>query len=90
MTILILFIFVNVFQVDGKSLQGLTNHEAVELLRSTGQVVNLSLERYLRGPKYEQLQLAIANSEAKPQSQLSPSIVSLPRFPIITVSIRNI
>ncbi len=59
----------------------------MEVLRSTGQVVNLSLERYLRGPKFEQLQLAIANSEAKPQSQPSPSIASLPRFPIMTVSL---
>ena len=66
-------------------MQGLTNHEAVDILRATGQVVNLSLERYLRGPKFEQLQLAIANSEEKPQTEHSPSIASLPRFPILAV-----
>ncbi|XP_065205069.1 multiple PDZ domain protein-like isoform X4 [Planococcus citri] len=72
-----------IVEVDNRSLQGLTNHEAVEVLRSTGQIVILSLERYLRGPKFEQLQLAIANSESKPTSQPSPSIASLPRFPIM-------
>lgn len=51
--------------VDGRSLQGYTNHEAVEVLRSSGNVVTLCLERYLRGPKYEQLQMAIAANELK-------------------------
>lgn len=45
--------------MDGRSLQGYTNHEAVEVLRNTGKVVRLVLVRYLRGPKYEQLQQAI-------------------------------
>lgn len=69
-------------------MQGFTNHEAVEVLRSTGQMVTLRLERYLRGPKFEQLQVAIAASEMKPSTNsatASPSIMSLPRFPI-TVS----
>jgi hypothetical protein len=73
-------------QVDGCSLQGYTNHQAVEVLRSTGQTVKLCLERYLRGPKFEQLQQAIANSELKPPTPSSPSATSLPRFPISTVS----
>ncbi|XP_044740796.1 patj homolog isoform X2 [Chrysoperla carnea] len=51
--------------VDGRSLQGYTNHEAVEVLRSSGNTVTLCLERYLRGPKYEQLQMAIAANEMK-------------------------
>lgn len=77
-----------IVEVDGTSLQGFTNHEAVEVLRSTGQMVTLRLERYLRGPKFEQLQVAIAASEMKPSTNsatASPSIMSLPRFPI-TVS----
>ena len=59
------------------------------MLRATGQTVILRLERYLRGPKYEQLQLAIANSELKPPTPGSPSAsaISLPRFPISTVGI---
>ncbi|XP_025414266.1 multiple PDZ domain protein-like isoform X4 [Sipha flava] len=74
-----------IVEVDGTSLQGFTNHEAVEVLRSTGQIVTLRLERYLRGPKFEQLQVAIAASEMKPSTNsatASPSIMSLPRFPI--------
>nr|CAD7568645.1 unnamed protein product [Timema californicum] len=70
--------------VDDQSLQGYTNHQAVDVLRSTGQVVTLCLERYLRGPKFEQLQQAIANSELKPPTPSSPSATSLPRFPIST------
>lgn len=73
--------------MDGCSLQGYTNHQAVEVLRSTGQTVRLCLERYLRGPKFEQLQQAIANSELKPPTPSSPSAMSLPRFPVSTVSV---
>jgi multiple PDZ domain protein len=42
-------------QVDGQSLQGFTNHQAVEVLRQTGDVVYLKLERYHHGSKYEQV-----------------------------------
>ncbi|XP_023705166.1 multiple PDZ domain protein isoform X5 [Cryptotermes secundus] len=73
-----------IVEVDGRSLQGYTNHQAVEVLRSTGQTVKLCLERYLRGPKFEQLQQAIANSELKPPTPSSPSATSLPRFPVST------
>lgn len=74
-------------QVDGRSLAGLSNHAAVDVLRATGQVVRLRLARYLRGPKYEQLQQAIANSELKttpttpnpPRAQVSTS-PPLPRL----------
>ncbi|KAL1129915.1 hypothetical protein AAG570_012859 [Ranatra chinensis] len=71
-----------IVEVDGQSLQGYTNHDAVEVLRATGGKVRLCLERYLRGPKFEQLQQAIANSELKPPTPSSPSAISLPRFPI--------
>ena len=76
-----------IVEVNGHSLQGYSNHEAVEVLRRTGQTVVLCLERYLRGPKYEQLQQAIAASEHKSAQPGSPSIASLPTFPISAVSI---
>ncbi|XP_022901339.1 patj homolog isoform X2 [Onthophagus taurus] len=61
-----------IVEVDGMSLQGYTNVQAVEVLRSSGNVVNLCLERYLYGPKYEQLQKAIAANEMKPSTPTSP------------------
>ncbi|KAI5707878.1 hypothetical protein M8J77_011699 [Diaphorina citri] len=74
-----------IVQVDDVSLQGYTNHQAVTVLRSAGDRVTLKLERYLRGPKFEQLQIAIANSELKPPTPSSParslSVTSLPKFP---------
>jgi len=45
--------------VDGRSLSGVTNHQAVELLRNTDIEVHLTLERFLRGRKYEHLQVAL-------------------------------
>lgn len=57
-----------IIEVDSQSLQGFTNHQAVEVLKKSGTVVSLRLERYLRGPKYEQLQQAIAANEMKPQT----------------------
>lgn len=39
-------------------------HQAVEVLKKSGSVVRLCLERYLRGPKFEQLQQAIAANES--------------------------
>lgn len=54
-----------IVEVDGTSLQGFTNLQAVEVLRNSGNIVELCLERYLHGPKYEQLQQAIAASELK-------------------------
>ncbi|GIX91607.1 patj homolog [Caerostris extrusa] len=48
-----------IIEVDGRPLHGYTNHDAVEVLRNTGKSVKLRLARYLRGAKYQQLQLAI-------------------------------
>lgn len=57
-----------IIEVDQQSLQGYSNHQAVEVLKKSGTIVNLCLERYLRGPKYEQLQQAIAANEMKPST----------------------
>lgn len=78
-----------IVEVCGTSLHKFTNHQAVELLRHTGPVVKLRLERYLRGPKYEQLQQAIRANQLKPPSPPSPSVTSLPKFSVITVSAMN-
>lgn len=69
-----------IIEVDGVSLADKTNPQAVELLRNTGISVHLVLERYLRGPKYEHLQLAIFNEE-RPTSP-SPSTTTLSWFPV--------
>ncbi|XP_026845742.1 patj homolog isoform X1 [Drosophila miranda] len=75
-----------IIEVDGQSLQGYSNHQAVELLKKSGQVVNLRLERYLRGPKYEQLQQAIAANDKLPSSAPgTPSRAQLPT-PVATTS----
>nr|XP_022912936.1 multiple PDZ domain protein-like isoform X1 [Onthophagus taurus] len=71
-----------IVEVDGCSVVGQTNHQAVEMLRNSGSTVTITLERYLRGPKYEQLQLAIRANELKPPSPPSPSISSLPKIPL--------
>ena len=59
--------------MDGRSLYGYTNHQAVEVLRNTGKIVKLRLARYLRGSKYEQLQQAIATPDP-PSPYYSQSI----------------
>ena len=52
-----LFYYVSsIVQVDGQPLQGFSNHDAVEVLRNTGQVVNLKLARYQHGAKFDMLQ----------------------------------
>ncbi|KAL0819366.1 hypothetical protein ABMA28_007489 [Loxostege sticticalis] len=69
-----------IIEVDGVSLIDKSNPQAVEILRNTGISVHLVLERYLRGPKYEHLQLAIFNEE-RPSSP-SPSTKTLTWFPV--------
>ncbi|KAJ0173444.1 hypothetical protein K1T71_010593 [Dendrolimus kikuchii] len=69
-----------IIEVDGVSLADKSNPQAVEILRNTGISVHLVLERYLRGPKYEHLQLAIFNEE-RPTSP-SPSATTLSWFPV--------
>ena len=65
--------------VDGKPLSGVTNHQAVEILRNTDIAVKLTLERFLRGRKYEHLQVALIDTKESKQLSLppSPSITTL-------------
>jgi hypothetical protein len=78
-----------IVEVDGKSLRGFNNHQAVEVLRSTGQVVRLTLSRYLRGPKYDQLQQAMAESTnlTSPTSSSAPSVSVT--TPAVTVQVQR-
>lgn len=46
-------------EVNGASLSGKTNLEAVEILKNTEEVVYLTIVRYLRGLKFEELQEGI-------------------------------
>ncbi|CAH2094886.1 unnamed protein product [Euphydryas editha] len=69
-----------IIEVDGVSLADKSNPQAVDILRNTGISVHLVLERYLRGPKFEHLQLAIFNEE-RPTSP-SPSTTTLTWFPV--------
>lgn len=71
-----------IVEVDTECLQGFTNHQAVEKLRRTGSTVTLCLERYLRGPKYEHLQEALAQQETRSISPQSPSVKTLSWFPV--------
>ncbi|XP_018571976.1 patj homolog isoform X2 [Anoplophora glabripennis] len=72
-----------IVEVDGQSLADFTNHEAVEKLKQTGSVVNITFERYLSGPKFEQLQEALASQEQdRAVSPASPSLTTLSWIPI--------
>ncbi|PAA60376.1 hypothetical protein BOX15_Mlig014213g3 [Macrostomum lignano] len=51
-----------IVEVDNQSLDGLSNHEAVELLKRTGSTVRLKVLRYRRGPVFDQLQAGTANT----------------------------
>jgi multiple PDZ domain protein len=66
-----------IIEVDGQSLQGFSNHQAVDVLKQSGNIVKLVLERYLRGLKFEQLQQAIAANELiKPTTPVKPPMTS--------------
>lgn len=72
-----------IVDVDGESLIGKTNHQAVEILRNTDISVTLVLERYLRGPKFEHLQSALWREDSPP-SPPSPSVTTLSWFQVQT------
>lgn len=70
-----------IIAVDGRSLAGVSNYQAVEILRNTDIAVNLTLERFLRGRKYEHLQVALVDGKEDRHSQkslpASPSVTTL-------------
>ncbi|XP_076440222.1 multiple PDZ domain protein-like isoform X9 [Babylonia areolata] len=71
-----------IIEVDGQPLQGYTNHQAVEVLRNTGQMVHLRLARFRHGPKYEKLQqyLAQANQNSSAIPPTDTPAVSNPTY----------
>lgn len=72
-----------IIEVDGHSLQNLTNHEAVRILKDTKDSVLLTFERYLSGPKFEHLQEAIASQQKRESTPPSPSsLATLSWIPI--------
>ena len=72
-----------IIDVDGISLLEFTNHEAVEVLRNTGKVVHIKLARYLKGNKYDRLQLAINNVDF---NVIKPLIPAKPNQTILHVN----
>lgn len=70
-----------IIEVDGHSLQDCSNYEAVKRLKETGEVVNITLERYISGPKFEQLQEAFAD-KPKIKDASPTSVTTLSWIPI--------
>lgn len=66
-----------IIAVDGKSLTGNSNYQAVEILRNTDIAVKLTLERFLRGRKYEHLQVALVDGHSQKSLPASPSVTTL-------------
>lgn len=62
-----------IIEVDGLSLYGYSNQEAVEVLRNTGKAVRLRLARYHKGTKYELLQQAFTNADVNPATVIQKS-----------------
>lgn len=71
-----------IIEVDGESIESCSNHEAVEKLKKTGDIVKLTFERFLRGPKFEHLREALASQEENDLSPPSPSVTTLSWIPI--------
>ena len=67
-----------IFQVDNIQLAGYTNQEAVEILKSTGKVVKLSIVRYLRGLKFEELQEGITQANVATPTSPYPQTPATP------------
>ena len=69
-------------EVNGASLSGKTNQEAVEILKNTDDIVYLTIVRYLRGLKFEELQegIKVANvpTPTSPYAQTPVSEVKMP------------
>lgn len=67
-----------IIEVDNKSIIGLTNKDAVNILRCTGDTVSLKFERFLRGPCFEFLQNAFTSCDELYQSNCTSEHVSVP------------
>jgi C-terminal processing protease CtpA/Prc len=66
-----------IVEVDGRHLSGVSNQEAVEILKRTGNLVKLSIVRYLRGLKFEELRAGIsAANVATPTAPYPPTLGS--------------
>ena len=69
-------------EVNGASLSGKTNQEAVEILKNTDDIVYLTIVRYLRGLKFEELQegIKVANvpTPTSPYAQTPVSEIKSP------------
>lgn len=66
-----------IIAVDGRALTGVSNYQAVEILRNTDIAVKLTLERFLRGRKYEHLQVALVDGHSQKSLPASPSVTTL-------------
>ena len=73
--------------MDGVPLSGFTNQQAVEILKKTGAVVKLSVVRFLRGLKFEELQDGIDQADVvTPSSPPTPSHNTETRLDIASIS----
>lgn len=70
-----------IIEVDDQSLQNCSNYEAVKRLKETGDTVTITFERYISGPKYEQLQEAFAE-KIKIKDSSPTSVTTLSWIPI--------
>ena len=68
-----------ILQVDNIQLAGYTNQEAVEILKRTGKVVKLSIVRYLRGLKFEELQEGITQANVATPTSPYPQTPGTPQ-----------
>lgn len=72
-------------EVNGASLTGITNQEAVDILKHTGATVKLKIVRYLRGLKFEELQDGIKAANATTPSSPFPASPSESRIPALVI-----
>lgn len=70
-----------IIEVDDHSLEDCSNYEAVKRLKESGEVVTITFERYLSGPKYEQLQEAFSE-KIKVKDTSPTSVTTLSWIPI--------
>lgn len=69
--------------MDGQSIESCSNFEAVQRLKGTGNIVNITFERYLSGPKFVHLQEALGGQHiVQDKSPGSLSVTSLNCVPV--------